>query len=169
MSNPPPDRFDGKVPRATVPTHPGIRLLAELAGVLSGSVFSEATLVAAVGTLREGLEAGRCRMWIREPGGTAYHAIAPPGDEPAPGEAERVAESFDALVTERADTWDTLELRVPVVHEGERLGLLACNDLAVAARILQAEGLTTAADELVDFGLSDELAAVRQALGLTVE
>ena len=148
MSNPPPDRFDGKVPRATVPTHPGIRLLAELAGVLSGSVFSEATLVAAVGTLREGLEAVRCRMWIREPGGTAYHAIAPPGDEPAPGEAERVAESFDALVTERADTWDTLELRVPVVHEGERLGLLEVrvprdgrermvrDVLAVAANIL---------------------------------
>ena len=124
MSNPTADPFGGKVPRATVPTHPGIRLLAELTGVLSGSVFSEATLLAAVDTLREGLQAARCRMWIREPGGTTYHAIAPPGDEPAPGEAARVAESFDALVTERADTWDVLELRVPVVHEGERLGLL---------------------------------------------
>jgi two-component system NtrC family sensor kinase len=124
MSNPTADPFGGKVPRATVPTHPGIRLLAELTGVLSGSVFSEATLLAAVDTLREGLQAARCRMWIREPGGTTYHAIAPAGDEPAPGEAARVAESFDALVTERADTWDVLELRVPVVHEGERLGLL---------------------------------------------
>jgi two-component system NtrC family sensor kinase len=148
MSNPTADRFGGKVPLAAVSTHPGIRLLAELTGVLSGSVFSEVTLLAAVSTLREGLQAVRCRLWIREPGGTAYHAIAPPGDEPAPGEAARVAESFDALVTERADTWDFLELRVPVVHEGERLGLLEVrvprdgrepmvrDVLAVAANIL---------------------------------
>ena len=148
MSNPTADRSEGRVPRATVPTHPGIRLLAELAGVLSGSGFSEDTLVAAVGTLREGLQAVRCRLWIREPGGTVYHAIAPPGDEPEPGEAARVAESFDALVTERADTWEVLDLRVPVVHEGERLGLLEVqvprdgrermvrDVLAVAANIL---------------------------------
>jgi len=148
MSNPTADRFGDKVPLAAISTHPGIRLLAELTGVLSGSVFSEVTLLAAVGTLREGLQAVRCRMWIREPGGTAYHALAPPGDEPAPGEAARVAESFDALVTERADTWDFLELRVPVVHEGERLGLLEVrvrrdgrepmvrDVLAVAANIL---------------------------------
>ena len=124
MAHPPAGRLDGPAPDASVPTHPGIRLLAELTGVLSGSGFSEETLVAAVDTLRRGLQAQRCRLWVREPDGSAFRAIVTAGDVPAPGEAARIAEVFDAVSEPRADSWDVLELRVPVLHEGERLGLI---------------------------------------------
>jgi two-component system NtrC family sensor kinase len=148
MAHPPAGRLDGAAPDAAVPTHPGIRLLAELTGVLSGSVFSEETLVSAVETLRRGLQAQRCRLWVREPDGGAFRAFATEGDEPTPGEAARVAEEFDAAGAPRADSWNVMELRVPVLHEGERLGLLEVlvtregrermvrDVLAVAANIL---------------------------------
>jgi two-component system NtrC family sensor kinase len=109
---------------AAVATHPGIRLLAELTQVLTGSALSEETLVRAVDTLRRGLAAQRCRLWVRESDDSGFRAIAGPGDEPAPGEAARIGEPLDATPGSGADAWDTLELRVPVVHEGERLAVL---------------------------------------------
>src|SRR5512140_808793 len=148
MAQPPAGRLDGAASDASVPTHPGIRLLAELTGVLSGSVFSEETLLSAVETLRRGLQAQRCRLWVREPGSDAFRAIAAAGDEPTPGDAARIAETFDGVSAPRADSWDVMELRVPVVHEGERLGLIEVlvtregrermvrDVLAVAANIL---------------------------------
>jgi len=148
MAHPTADRFDGAGPDAAVPTHPGIRLLAELTGVLSGSVFSEETLVAAVATLRSGVQALRCRIWVRQPDGRTYRAITAPGDELDPAQTTRPAESFDAAPAPRQDAWDVLDLRVPLLHEGERLGVLEIHVprdgrermirdvLAVAANIL---------------------------------
>jgi two-component system, NtrC family, sensor kinase len=148
MTHTPARRSDGGALDAAAQTHPGIRLLAELTAVLSASGFSEDTLLEAVDTLRRGLAAERCRLWVREPDGSAFRAIATPGDEPGPGEAERVGEQFDAPAESAADAWDILDLRVPVVHEGERLGLLEVrvrregreqmvgDVLAVAANIL---------------------------------
>ena len=148
MTHPTADRFDGAGPGAAVPTHPGIRLLAELTGVLSGSVFSEETLVAAVATLRQGVQGLRCRIWVREPDGRTYRAITGPGDQLPAAEAARPAVSFDAEPEQRQDAWDVLDLRVPLLHEGERLGVLEVqiardgrermirDVLAVAANIL---------------------------------
>ncbi len=100
------DRSDGAGPDAAVPTHPGIRLLAELTGVLSGSVFSEETLVAAVATLRSGVQALRCRIWVRQPDGGTYRAITAPGDDLDPAHTTRPAESFDAAPEPRQDAWE---------------------------------------------------------------
>ena len=75
-----------------------------------------------VDTLGRGLAARRCRLWVRDADGRSFRAITAPGDELAPGEAERVQERFDAPSTEEA--WDILELRVPVLQEDVRLGLL---------------------------------------------
>ena len=148
MARPTPDRFDGAGPDAAVPTHPGIRLLAELTGVLSGSVFSEETLVAGMATLRSGVQALRCRIWVRQPDGGTYRAIAAPGDDLDPAQSTRPAASFDAAPEPGQDAWDVLDLRVPLLHEGERLGVLEIHVprdgrermirdvLAVAANIL---------------------------------
>jgi two-component system NtrC family sensor kinase len=146
MTQPSARRSDGEALSLSVSTHPGIRLLAELTTVLSGSVLSEGTLVRVVDTLGRGLAARRCRLWVRDVEGGSFRAITAPGDEPEPGEAERVRERFDAPSTEEA--WDVLELRVPVVYEGVALGLLEVHVaregrermvgdvLAVAANIL---------------------------------
>ena len=145
MSHPPGVRPGGE---AAAPAHPGIRLLADLTAVLSGSVFSEGTLVSAVTTMRNGLQARRCRLWVRAPDGRTYRAISASGDEPPPAEATRSAESFDSGPVVGDDAWDVLDLAVPMLHEGERLGVLEVrvgrdgrermlrDVLAVAANIL---------------------------------
>ena len=53
-----------------------------------------------------------------------------------------------------------------LTHTAERVGLVACNDLLLAVRILGEEGAP--ATDLIDFALSDELHAVREAVGLTI-
>ena len=129
MAHPTADRFAAGGPDTVVPTHPGIRLLAELTGVLSGSVFSEQTLMSAVATLRRGISALGCRVWVRAPDGQTFRAVAAPGEEPSAGDAERIAQSFDSPPESRQESWDRLELMVPLLHEGERLGVL---EVAVA-------------------------------------
>ena len=148
MTHPPAGRPDGAANDAPVPTHPGIRLLAELTAVLTGGALSEETLVRAVDTLRRGLAAQRCRLWVREGEEGGFRAIAAPGDEAAPGEAQRIAAEADGGAAPDADSWDALELRVPVDHLGDRLGVLEVrvpregrermvrDVLAVAANIL---------------------------------
>jgi len=157
MTQPTAGRLDGATSDASVPTHPGIRLLAELTTVLSGSVLSEETLIQAVGTLRRGLEAQRCRLWVREPDGRTFRAIATPGDEPSPGEAARIAEQFDAVLPRRSDPWDVLELRVPVLHEGERLGLLEVHVAREGRERMVRDVLDVAANILSPLLASQEL------------
>ncbi len=147
MVQPQAGRLDGAAPDAPIATHPGIRLLAELTAVLTGGALSEESLLQAVAVLRRGLAAQRCRLWVRESDEGGFRAVAGPGDEPAPAEAARMAAGPDAAPPV-ADAWDRLELRVPVVHEGERIGLLEVevprdgrermvrDVLAVAANIL---------------------------------
>lgn len=157
MAHPPAGRAGGAAPDAAVPTHPGIRLLAELTGVLSGGVFSEETLVSAVETLRRGFQAQRCRLWVREPDGVAFRAIATAGDEPAPGEAAGIAAAFDGAPAPRSDSWDVLVLRVPVLHEGERLGLLEVHLVRDGRERMVRDVLAVAANILSPLLASQEL------------
>jgi len=157
MAHPTTDRSSGGWPDAAVPTHPGIRLLAELAGVLSASVFSEETLVSAVATLRSGVQALGCRLWIRAPDGETYRAIAAPGEEPAAGDAERIARSFDSEPDQGQDSWDQLELMVPMLHEGERLGVLEVRVARDGRERMVRDVLAVAANILAPLLASQEL------------
>jgi two-component system NtrC family sensor kinase len=121
MASPNPER-----PRQpeVVPTHPGLRLLAEVTSVLHLGGFSESAMNSLVATLRRGLGASLCRLWVRQEEGSSFRAIAEAGDEPRPEEAAQVSASIRSGQAAATDTWDRMELRVTLAHAGERLGLL---------------------------------------------
>ncbi|HEX4461972.1 MAG TPA: hypothetical protein VIA18_28525, partial [Polyangia bacterium] len=55
-----------------------------------------------------------------------------------------------------------------IARTADRVGLVLCNDLAVAVRIVMAGGAPGAENDLIDFALGDSYLAARQALGLAV-
>ena len=122
MSDPGPSSRMRSTP---LPMHPGLQLLTEVTTALSAGVFS-ATAMDAVGTLlKRGLQASVCRLWVREDDGRSYRAFAVPGDAPSDAERARMSQAIRAGTAEEpGDAWDQLDLRVPLNHEGERLGLL---------------------------------------------
>src|SRR5262249_5649344 len=56
-----------------------------------------------------------------------------------------------------------------IARTAERVGLVVCGDLPLAVKARAEDGASpSVVNDLIDFSLSDELAMVRQALGLTV-
>ena len=55
-----------------------------------------------------------------------------------------------------------------IARTADRIGLLLCNDLGVAVRIVMAGGAPGAENDLIDFALGDAYLAARQALGLSI-
>ncbi len=55
-----------------------------------------------------------------------------------------------------------------LVRTADRVGLVLCNDLSTAVRIVMAAGAPGAENDLIDFALSDEYLDAREALGLSV-
>jgi two-component system NtrC family sensor kinase len=108
-----------------VPTHPGLQLLSEVTKALSAGVFSESAIESVVGLLRRGLSAAPCRLWVRDEDGKSYRAYAETGDTPTAEQSARMSEAIGAGTAERpADSWDRVDLRVPLNYGGERLGLI---------------------------------------------
>jgi predicted LPLAT superfamily acyltransferase len=56
-----------------------------------------------------------------------------------------------------------------LMRTADRVGLVLCNDLATAVRIVMASAAPGAENELIDFAVSDEYAAARAALGLSID
>src|SRR5881396_2612531 len=104
--------------------HPGLRILAEVTSIFTAGFASEEALTQVVATLRRELALRRCRLWLRDSAGVGYAPLTTPGDEAAlPVFAAPVAEWIEQGVrSERAPSG--LLLRLPLVHEGERLGLV---------------------------------------------
>jgi len=111
-------------PHGGVPMHPGLLLIADVTAALSPGVFSESAMNAVVSILREGLAARVCRLWVRDEEGRTYRAIAAGGSEPAPQEVEGMAAAILADAAAPTDSWDQIDFRVPLVFEGQRLGLI---------------------------------------------
>jgi len=112
-------------PRTTVPTHPGLQLLSDVTRALSAGVFSESAMDRITGLLRAGLMATLCRLWVRDEDGRTYHAYTEPSDAPSPELMAQMSEMIRAGTADASgDGWDALDLRVPLNHEGERLGLI---------------------------------------------
>src|SRR3989442_15362493 len=59
--------------------HPGLRVLAEVAGILASGLAAEDALSAAAAALRRGLRLRRCRLWLRNPDGAGYHPVVAAG------------------------------------------------------------------------------------------
>jgi hypothetical protein len=55
-----------------------------------------------------------------------------------------------------------------LARTADRVGLLLCNDLSTAVRIVMASAAPGAENELIDFSLSDEYLQAREALGLSI-
>jgi two-component system, NtrC family, sensor kinase len=94
----------------------GIGLIGRVARLLNSGLGAEETLARVADTLREGLKVHRVHLWLREPNATTLRAIAAP---PEPGAAARTSRSFAVLPDPVPET-----LRMPLLHEGERLGML---------------------------------------------
>ncbi|MEK6610213.1 MAG: ATP-binding protein [Gemmatimonadota bacterium] len=120
MAHPNPDRS----PDASVPTHPGLRLLAEVTSVVAAGVVSEAALASIVGVLRRGLGALLCRVWVRSEEGSSFRAVSGAGDQPGEEESKRISATIGSGAAAPSDSWDAIDLRVPLAHQGERLGLI---------------------------------------------
>jgi two-component system NtrC family sensor kinase len=104
--------------------HPALRVLSDVASYLEAGIGTEEVFHGILGALERGLGAHDCRVWVRTPDGSAFRAFTGPGDDPP-----------DASVVAQVGNWvsrgeaheavdDTWHLRIPLVHEGEHLGLL---------------------------------------------
>jgi two-component system NtrC family sensor kinase len=157
MAQPQPNRAGVTALGASVPAHPGLRLLAEVSAALSAGVFSEAAMASVVAILRRGFNAAPCRLWVREEDGVSFRAIAAPGDEPSAEEAARVADALGTGTPAPADTWDAVDLSVPLVHQEERLGLLQVRVPRDGREVMERDVLVVVASVLAPLLASKEL------------
>src|SRR5947209_3966852 len=104
--------------------HPGLRVLAEVVGILASGPPSEDALAAAAGALRRGLGLRRCRVWLRNPDGAGYHPVVAPGDEPTPRDFPPPRPEWFRGGPHREPTPAGIQLRFPLVHDDEALGLV---------------------------------------------
>src|SRR2546426_572154 len=104
--------------------HPGLRVLAEVVGILASGPPSEDALAAAAGALRRGLGLRRCRVWLRNPDGAGYHPVVAPGDEPTQRDFPPPRPKWSGGGPPRGPTPAGIQLRFPLVHDDEALGLV---------------------------------------------
>ena len=101
-----------------------MRILRDITSHLAWGGGSKEALVGAVGALCRGLRSEACWIWIRTADGTAYRAVCAEGGAVPPlDHADRVKEwvgqpAFDQQMPGGVTT------RIPLVHDGEKLGLL---------------------------------------------
>ena len=102
----------------------GIAVLADVSSHLARGLGSEDVLSGVVGALCRGLKSDGCRIWVRTPEGQAFRPILAEGSPHPPVDlAEEVKLWVRGRDTEQliGSIW---HVRIPLVHEGERLGLL---------------------------------------------
>jgi CheY-like chemotaxis protein/tetratricopeptide (TPR) repeat protein len=86
----------------------------------------------------------------------------------APSLARDIAPLCERIVAGSQATLNLGRFARGLARTADRVGLLLCNDLSTAVRIVMAAGAPGAENELIDFALSDEYLAAREALGLSV-
>jgi two-component system NtrC family sensor kinase len=140
-----------------------LRILADVTSYLAGGATSEDVLAGVIGAMARGLGTEGCRVWIRTADGSALMPIVPEGGPSPPAE---LVHQIQTLVGGReacelrGQTW---HLRIPLAHEGERLGLLeACvQDGPDAATLKQVVHLVAniLSPMLASIALSEDLAS----------
>jgi len=90
-------------------------LVGRIARLLNTGLGPEETLSSVADVLRQGLQVESVQLWLREPNATTLRAIGAPPQTGGP----RTSRSFAVLPDIEPGT-----LRLPLLHEGERLGML---------------------------------------------
>ncbi len=86
----------------------------------------------------------------------------------APSLARELAPICERIVAGSQATLNLGRYARGLARTADRVGLVLCNDLATAVRIVMAAGAPGAENELIDFALSDEYLEAREALALSV-
>jgi two-component system NtrC family sensor kinase len=99
-------------------TQRALRVLADVTSYLARGLESEQVLANVISALDRDLGGIDARIWVRSPDGAMYQAIGPEG------QAQPMA-----IAVDRAEQWFTGEpdpevFRIPLIHEGERLGAI---------------------------------------------
>jgi two-component system NtrC family sensor kinase len=100
---------------ATADRDAALALLESVGRLLNAGNGMEATLIGVAEAVRAALPAEAVTVWLREPGRATWYAVG----SPAPDRSTVGLISLDQLPAGGADT-----LRIPLVHEGDRLGIL---------------------------------------------
>jgi two-component system, NtrC family, sensor kinase len=116
----------------TTPRDSALALLESVGRLLNAGNGMEATLAGVADAIRAALPSEAVTLWLREPGHATWRAVgSPPLPHPAVGMA-----SLDQLPPGRDGT-----LRLPLVHEGDRLGVLEAivpnGDIAAVSAVLE--------------------------------
>jgi two-component system NtrC family sensor kinase len=127
------------------PRDPSLALVGAVARLLTGGLGFDAAVTAVVRALQEGLPAGRVTLWLRDPGSAVFRAVAWPAARTTP------VAGLEQLPAPTPDT-----ARVPLVEEGERVGLL---EVAFDAHRPDRAVLDVLADILAPYVASAELSA----------
>ena len=143
--------------------HLGLRVLADVSSHLARGVGSEDVLAGVAGALCRGLRSEDCRIWVRAPDGAAFRPIVAEGyPEPPAERADQVKEWVQGTDVHRqiGDSWRIL---IPLVHDGERLGLLETTvaDTPAAPMLREVVGIVAnvLSPLLASFELSEDLAS----------
>ncbi len=98
-----------------------LRIIADVSSYLARGMGPDDVVSGVAGVLSRGLDGRTCRVWVRTPDGASYRAMVGPGHEPPPEVPGREAEDWFASHGEHVAGGC---YRMPLLHEGERLGLL---------------------------------------------
>lgn len=104
--------------------YPGLRVLREVTGYLEAGIGTDEVFQGIIAAVERGVGARDCRIWVRTPDGSAFRAfVAAGGDEPGSEDADRVSRQVkEGESQERVG--DRRQVRIPLSHAGEHLGLL---------------------------------------------
>ncbi|MDH3571458.1 MAG: ATP-binding protein, partial [Gemmatimonadota bacterium] len=162
MADPHPSRSLDTAPREPLGAG-SLRLLAEITGYLSAGLGSEGVLAAVASALGRGLSSESCRVWVRTPDGSHFRAIIAEGaPQPADVRSDESEPWFRASEAFRLDggRWHA---RLPLIADGERLGVLEVNfrDGAEAGQLREILAITAnvLAPLIGSFELSEDLAS----------
>jgi two-component system NtrC family sensor kinase len=140
-----------------------IRILSDVTSHIARGGGSEEALVGVAGALCRGLRSDACWIWIRTADGTAFRPICSEGGaKPPDGHAQKVKEWVGRPSVE-VPVPDGVTTRIPLVHEGEHLGLLEVTvpDRPESARLREVIGITAnvLSPLLASAELSEDLAS----------
>ena len=140
-----------------------LRILAELTGCLHRGLSAEESLAEVAAILGRGLGTELSRIWVRTPDGAGFRAVTPLGVEPPPAIAADAARPWFAQPGLQRAGPGAPVVRMPLTHEGERLGLLEVGLPARAAATAVLEVVEITANVLAlliaSVELSEDLAS----------
>ncbi|HEX9727418.1 MAG TPA: ATP-binding protein [Gemmatimonadales bacterium] len=128
--------------RESATARAGLEILAEVASYLAAALHVEDALARVVRAVQQGLGADSCRIWIRSPEGGSFRAATADGAGAMGDGYDKVVAGWVARGMAPEWTADDPIVRIPLIHQGEHIGLLECGlddgpDFAVGQEVLR--------------------------------